>query len=197
LVQVALAVGLLTVAALLVTDIVMRQTPPRVVPETVKIAVPETKPVVVTPVPHATPTEVASARAEIRQFDERMDGLRAQYQSASLALQGGQLSRGEFIDGLNKWLIPQWRTLDKELAATRPAAGSLAALVHSRLINTAIFWDRGLQSYAEGLRTNNYAAVIAAFDWMSNGNESRREAWRIVEHAEFESTATSTTARKP
>jgi hypothetical protein len=39
--------------------------------------------------------------------------------------------------------------------------------------------------------------VMAAFDWMSNGNESRREAWRIVERGEFESTATSATARKP
>ena len=196
LVQVALAVGLLTVAALLVTDIVMRQTP-RVVPETVKVDVPEAKPVVVTPVPHATPAEISSALAEVRQFDDRMDGLRAQYRTASLALQSGKLSRGEFIDGINKWLIPQWQALDSELAATRPTPGSLAALVHGRLINTAIFWDRGLQSYAEGLKNNNFNAVIAAFDWMSNGNESRREAWRIVERAEFESTATSTTARKP
>ena len=196
LVQVALAVGLLTVAALLVTDIVMRQTP-RIVPESVKVDVPEAKPVVVTPVPHATPAEISSALAEVRQFDDRMDGLRAQYRTASLALQSGKLSRGEFIDGINKWLIPQWQALDSELAATRPTPGSLAALVHGRLINTAIFWDRGLQSYAEGLKNNNFNAVIAAFDWMSNGNESRREAWRIVERAEFESTATSTTARKP
>ena len=196
LVQVALAVGLLTVAALLVTDIVMRQTP-RVVPQTVEVDVPEAKPVVVTPVPRATSADISSALAEVRQFDDRMDGLRAQYRTASLALQSGKLSRGEFIDGINKWLIPQWQALDSELAATRPTPGSLAALVHGRLINTAIFWDRGLQSYAEGLKNNNFNAVIAAFDWMSNGNESRREAWRIVERGEFESTATSTTARKP
>jgi len=196
LVQVALAVGLLTVAALLVTDIVMRQTPP-VVPETVKVSAPDVKPVGVTPVPHATPVEVSNALAEVRRFDDRMDGLRAQYRTASLALQSGKLSQDEFIDGLNKWLIPQWRALDSELAATRPTPGTLAALVHGRLVNTAIFWDRGLQSYAEGLRTNNFGAVMAAFDSMSNGNESRREAWRIVEGAEFESTATSTTARKP
>lgn len=196
LVQVALAVGLLTVAALLVTDIVMRQTP-RVVPEPVKVDVPEAKPVVVTPVPHAAPAEISSALAQVRQFDDRMDGLRAQYRTASLALQSGKLSRDEFIDGINKWLIPQWQALDSELAASRPTPGSLAALVHGRLSNTAIFWERGLQSYAEGLKNNNFNAVMAAFDWMSNGNESRREAWRIVEGAEFESTATSTTARRP
>jgi hypothetical protein len=197
--QFALAVGLLAVAALLVTDIVTRQqTPqPRVVPDTVKVDVPEAKPVVVTPVPHATPAEIASALAEVRQFDDRMDGLRAQYRTASLSLQSGHLSQDEFVDGLNKWLIPQWRALDSELTATRPTPGTLAALVHGRLINTALFWDRGLQSYAEGLKTNNFNAVMAAFDWMSNGNESRREAWRIVERAEFESTPTSTTARKP
>ena len=194
--QVVLAVGLLSVAALLVTDIVMRQAP-RVVPETVKVDVREAKPVVVMPVPHATLVEISSALAEVRQFDERMDGLRAQYRTAALALQSGNLSRDEFIDGLNKWLLPQWRTLDGELAGTQPAPGTLAALVHGRLINAAIFWDRGLQGYAEGLKANNFNAVMAAFDSMSNGNESRREAWRILERAEFESTATSTTAHTP
>jgi hypothetical protein len=196
-VQGALVVGLLAIAALLVTDIVIRQTPSPVVPEIVKVDVPESKPVVVTPVPHATAAEIAGAQAEIRQFDERMDGLRAQYRNASLALQAGKLSQDEFIDGINKWLIPQWRTLDSELATTRPTPGTLAALVHGRLTNTAIFWDRGLQGYAEGLQTHNFNTVIAAFDWMSTGNESRREAWRIVERAEFESTATASTARKP
>jgi len=194
--QVALTAGLLTVAILLVADIMTRQAP-RVVPETVKAAVPEAKPVVVTPVPHATPAEISGALAEVRQFDERMDGLRTQYRTAALALQSGKLSQDEFIDGLNKWLIPQWRALDSELAATRPAPGTLAALAHGRLINAAIFWERGLQSYGEGLRTNNIGAVMSAFDWMSNGNESRREAWRIVERAEFESGPTATTAHKP
>ena len=196
-VQAALIVGLLAIAALLVTDIVLRQAPSRVVPETVKVDVPESKPVVVTPVPHATPAEISSALVEIHQFDDRMDGLRAQYRTASLALQWGQLSQDEFIDGLNKWLIPQWRALYTELGARRTTDGALAALVRGRLMNTALLWEKGLQDYAEGLKTNSYGAVMAAFDRMSNGNESRREAWRIVEGAEFESTATSTTARKP
>lgn len=150
-----------------------------------------------TPVPQATPAEIANALAEVQRFDDRMDGLRAQYRTASLALQWGQLSRDDFIDGINKWLIPQWRSLYSELTLNRPADGTLASLVHGRLVSATLFWDRGLQDYAEGLKTNNSDAVMAAFDRMSNGNESRREAWRLLEHAEFQSAPTSSTPRKP
>jgi hypothetical protein len=200
-IQAALAVGLFAVAGLLVTDIVMRQSA-QVAPETIKVPVPVavgTKPAALpaTPVPPATPAEIASALAEVQRFDERMEGMRAQYRTASLALQWGQLSRDDFINGINNWLIPQWRVLYKELTSNRPADGALASLVHGRLVSAAIFWDRGLQEYAEGLKANDSDAVMAAFDHMSNGNESRREAWRLLERAEFQTAPTSTTPRKP
>lgn len=149
--------------------------------------------------PRATPAEIANAWADIQRFDDRMDGLRAQYQTASLALQGGQLSRDDFIDGINKWLIPQWRSLYSEMTFNRPKDGTLASLVHARLVNATLFWDRGLQDYAEGLKANNANAVMVAFDRMSNGNESRREAWRLLERAEFQSGPgpTASTPRKP
>lgn len=200
-IQASLAVGLFAVAALLITDIVLRQSA-EVTPATITVPVPValgTKPEALpaAPVPQATTAEIASALAEVQRFDERMDGLRTQYRTASLALQWGQLSREDFIDGINKWLIPQWRSLYSELTFNRPAEGTLASLVHARLVSAALFWDRGLQDYAEGLKANNSAAVMAAFDRMSNGNESRREAWRLLERAEFQTAPTSTTPRKP
>jgi hypothetical protein len=195
-IQAALAVGLFAVAALLIADIVMRQSS-RVTPQTIKVPVAlGTQPgaLPATPAPQATAAEIASALAELQRFDDRMDGLRAQYRTASLALQWGQLSRDDFIDGINKWLIPQWHSLYSELTFNRPADGTLASLVHGRLVSAALLWDRGLQDYAEGLKANNSGAVMAAFDHMSNGNESRREAWRLLERAEFNSATPPTSA---
>jgi hypothetical protein len=197
-IQATLAAGLFAVAALLIADIVIRQAGP-MTPQTVKVPLPValgSKPgaLPATPLPPATPAEIASALAEVQRFDDRMEGLRAQYRTASLALQWGQLSRDDFIDGINKWLIPQWRSLYSELTLNRPADGTLASLVHGRLVSAALFWDRGLQDYAEGLKANNSDAVMAAFDRMSNGNESRREAWRVLERAEFNSATPPTTS---
>ena len=133
----------------------------------------------------ATEEELASALADMRRFDDRIDGLRAQYRMASAALQSGELSQQEFVDGINKWLLPQWRALYSELAANAPDDGSLTALVRKRLIGAAIGWNRGLEEYATGLQERSYASVMAAFDHMSDGNEARREAWRALDRAEL------------
>jgi hypothetical protein len=187
----AFAFGFTVLAVLLVTDIVMWQTRRVVSVPTVNVTlpVPAGTPAERVPILTATPEEISSALADIRRFDDRMEGLRTQYRSASLALQGGQLSPTEFVDGLNHWLIPQWRALYGELAASRPAGETLAARVHARLGNAALFWERGLQDYAEGLKTNSPAAVMAAFDLMSSGNESRHDAWRLLESSELHAAA--------
>lgn len=208
-VSAALIVGLVAVGALLITDIVVRHAAPGApaakagtgVGPGIGVVGPETgaKPLLAPapPVPHATSAEITNALSELRRFDDRIDGLRAQYRTASIALQWGQLSQDEFVDGLNKWLIPQWRALYSELASSPHEDGSLTSLVRKRLIGTAIGWNQGLEEYAEGLRTNSYDAVIAAFDRMSRGNEARREAWRMVERAEFDFDSTSSSRRTP
>jgi hypothetical protein len=121
----------------------------------------------------------------MRRFDDRIDGLRAQYRMAFAALQSGSLSQEEFVDGIHKWLIPQWRALFGELAAAAPDDGSLTSQVRKRMLGAAIGWSRGLEQYATGLQDQNYASVIAAFDRMSDGNEARREAWSILDRAEI------------
>lgn len=187
LVSAALIVGLVAVGALLVTDIVVRKRA-LVVPVTVNVPLPTTQPVVSPPsaVPHATLAEIEGVAAELRAFDDRMDGLRAQYRTASDALQSGHLAPYAFVHGIDSWLVPQWRTLYGEQAARIRNDGSLASAVHGKLMDAATGWEQGLQDYADGLLNHNYNAVIAAFDRMSNGNESRREAWRMVEQAEFD-----------
>jgi len=196
LLSVAILAGLVAVGVLLVTDIALRRAPAPVATP----AVVATSPPVSTAVsaqPQARRDEVTSVLAEIRHFDERMDGLRAQYRTASLALQWGQMSRDDFTAGINKWFVPQWRALYRELAAKPHDDDSLTSLVRKRLIAATLGWERGLQDYADGLRTNEYDAVVAAFGRMSDGNESRRDAWRIVERAEFNLAPTSSTPRRP
>ncbi|MBS0418852.1 MAG: hypothetical protein JSR66_14145 [Proteobacteria bacterium] len=196
LVTAALIVGLVAVAALLVTDIAIRRAGtsvpaagPAAGSATVNVTLPAPHPIVAPPTtaPHATLAEIERVAAELRTFDDRMDGLRAQYRTASDALQSGQLAPYAFVHGIDGWLVPQWRTLYSEESSRLSYDGSLTAAVHRKLMDAANEWEQGLHEYADGLLNHNYNAVIAAFDQMSNGNESRREAWRILERAEFES----------
>ena len=191
-VSIALIVALVGIASLLATDRVLRrestatgQTTSVTGPASVTGADKTTT--VTTPVTasHTTPAEIASALADMRRFDDRIDGLRTQYRMAFAALQSGDLSQQEFVDGIQKWLIPQWRALYRELTLNAPADGSLPSLVRKRLAGAAIGWDRGLQDYATGLQDGNYESVMRAFDRMSEGNESRREAWSMLDRAEL------------
>jgi hypothetical protein len=192
-VSTALIVGLVAIASLLATDIALRRK--NADTDQIKLATPTATPVTSPSKPmterdivtlhRAAPAEVASALGDMRRFDDRIDGLRAQYRMAFAALQSGNLSQEEFVDGINKWLIPQWRALYSELASNAPEEGSLSSLVRKRLMAMANGWSQGLEEYATGLQNRSYESVMAAFDLMSDGNEARREAWRILDRAEI------------
>jgi hypothetical protein len=111
--------------------------------------------------------------------------LRTQYRMAFEALQSGKLSQQAFVDGIDQWQIPQWRVLYGQLAFNVHEDGSVSSQGLKQLMRAAASWDRGLQDYAEGLQTGSYTSVLAAFDRMSDGNEARREAWRIMDSAEL------------
>jgi hypothetical protein len=192
-VWIALIVGLTAIASLLATDIALRRKSADA--DQIKLATPTVTAVTSPSKPttdrnirtlySATPVEVASALADMRRFDDRIDGLRAQYRMAFAALQSGSLSQENFVDGINKWLIPQWRALYGELASNAPKEGSLTSLVRKRLMAMTNGWSRGLEDYATGLQNHSYDSVMAAFDRMSDGNEARREAWQILDRAEI------------
>jgi hypothetical protein len=132
----------------------------------------------------ATAAQVEAARAYLKRFDDRIDGLRAQYRMAFQALQSGSLSQQDFIQGVNRWLLPQWRTLYGELASTTRDDGSLDSLVRKHLMDAARGWDQGLDSYVRGLNDQNYTTVLEGFDRMSTANEAQRQAWLVMERAE-------------
>jgi hypothetical protein len=192
-VSIALIVAIAAVASLLATDIALRRQNTAtdqnklVTPVATSATSPE-KPMSdreTVALHRATAAEVSSALADMRRFDDRIDGLRAQYRMASAALQSGNLSQEEFVDGINKWLIPQWHALYGELSSNVPQDGSLTSLVRKRLMATANGWSRGLDEYATGLQNRSYESVITAFDLMSDGNEARGEAWRLLDRAEI------------
>jgi hypothetical protein len=132
----------------------------------------------------ATTAEIEAARADLKRFDERIDGLRAQYRMAFAALESGSLSQQDFIEGLDRWLLPQWRALDAEIASNAPEDGSLGSVVRKHLMRSAVGWERALDDYIRGLNDQDAATVMEAFDRMADANQAQRQAWSVINHAE-------------
>jgi hypothetical protein len=133
------------------------------------------------PLRRPTELEITNARLELSQLNDRIDGLHAQFRMAFTALQHGDLSKQDFIDGVNRWLIPQWETLYSELATRVRADQSPGAAVSARLMKVALGWDGALREYVHGLEDNDSAAVLAAVEQMSAANEEQTRAWRLIE----------------
>jgi hypothetical protein len=134
--------------------------------------------------PRPTAAQIEAARSYLKRFDDRIDGLRTQYRMSFQALQSGSLSQQDFAEGIDRWLLPQWRTLYNELASNRPEDGSLDSQVREQLLHVVRGWERGLDDYVRGLNDQNYATVLQAFDRMSAANDAQRKAWSVIEHAE-------------
>jgi hypothetical protein len=131
---------------------------------------------------HPTDAEVMNARMLLSRFDDRIDGLRAQFRIAFTALQYGDLSKQDFIDGANRWLIPQWRTLYKDLGTDMRPEEELHTAVRKHLMALALGWEGALHEYARGLQEDNSAVVLNAIDQMSVANDERRRAWDLIDH---------------
>ncbi len=133
-------------------------------------------------VPHRpTDIEIANARIMMNAYDARMDGLRTQFRTAFTALQYGNLPRQDFIDGVNRWLVPQWRTLYRELASNTRPEEPLESEVRKQLIAAALVWNGALHEYVRGLQEDDYLAVLGAADQMSQANERQQQAWRLID----------------
>jgi hypothetical protein len=97
-----------------------------------------------------------AARAELGKFTQRFDSLSLQFSTAFTALQRGNLSQEEFIDGVEKWLLPQWEALGAD-----PGAAT-----HSEIRAVIDNWHRALMAYAQGLRAHDPGEVVSAFNYM-------------------------------
>jgi hypothetical protein len=134
----------------------------------------------------ASAVEVLQSRADLERFGPRFDALTQQFAMAFNALTVGTLSQGEFADGLDKWLLPQWAALAVQLPQA-PAA-TLRGRADSELGGVIASWQRALRLYADGLRARNSSAVNAAFDAMreAEGHEGRARQllWRLESRQE-------------
>ncbi|HEY6922052.1 MAG TPA: hypothetical protein VI653_01195 [Steroidobacteraceae bacterium] len=97
-----------------------------------------------------------AARAELEKFTQRFDSLSLQFSTAFTALQRGSLSQDEFIDGVEKWLLPQWEALGAE-----PEAAA-----NSEIRTVIDNWHLALMAYAHGLRAHDPGEVVSAFNYM-------------------------------
>lgn len=100
--------------------------------------------------------ETLAARAELGKFSQRFDSLSLQFSTAFTALQRGSLSQEEFIDGVEKWLLPQWEALGADPGAA--ANSEFRAVIDN--------WHSALMAYAHGLRTHDPGEVVSAFNYM-------------------------------
>jgi len=100
--------------------------------------------------------ETLAARAELGKFTQRFDSLSLQFNTAFTALQRGSLAQEAFIDGVEKWLLPQWEALGAEPGAA--ANSEVRAVIDN--------WHRALMAYAHGLRAHDPSEVFSAFSYI-------------------------------
>ena len=79
-----------------------------------------------------------------------------QFSTAFTALQRGSLSQEEFIDGVERWLLPQWEALGAEPGAATNS--EIRAVIDN--------WHRALMAYAHGLHGHDPSEVVSAFNYM-------------------------------
>lgn len=134
--------------------------------------------------PRPTALEIANARLALLRFDDRIDGLHAEFKMAFTALQRGYLTQSVFINGVNTWLRPQWQELYSELASGGQDDQSLDWLVRKRLMTAAVGWDGALREYVRGLEAQDELSVLGALEQMSAANEAQRAAQRLIDREE-------------
>jgi len=110
--------------------------------------------------------ETLAARGDLRKFTQRFDSLSLQFSTAFNALQRGSLSQDEFIDGVEKWLLPQWEALGAELSPPAPNTNRTRAAANTEIRGVIDNWHRALMAYAHGLHTHDPNEVFNAFSYI-------------------------------
>ena len=143
----------------------------------------------------AAVADVASAFDGMREFEHiepQIEGLKTQFSTALTSLELGSLSQADFSDGLETWLIPQWRTLSDEVGEATPARatqGSARYDLHENLVNITLTWENALESYANGLREQDADRNLAAFAQMRHAADLEKQAQQSYATLERDLTA--------
>ena len=128
-----------------------------------------------------SPEEMKALQRDVARFAERNAALEAQFASAFQALQGGALSQENFADGLERWLIPQWVSTERELRAATFAPGSRREALRTLEIVAPSNWRSGLEAYATGLRQHDAGRVNRAFVYIGAAEEAGRDVQQFRE----------------
>jgi hypothetical protein len=112
-----------------------------------------------------------AARAELRKFTQRFDSLSLQFSTAFTALQRGSLSQEAFVDGVEKWLLPQWEALGAEPGAATNT--EIRAVIDN--------WHRALMAYASGLRAHDPSEVFSAFSYIRVAEAHQARARELLD----------------
>ncbi|HXR88777.1 MAG TPA: hypothetical protein VN750_00690 [Steroidobacteraceae bacterium] len=137
--------------------------------------------------------EIFSGLQEFERIEPQIEGLKTQFSTALTALQLGALSQVEFSDGLETWLIPQWRTLSNEVGESTPAQSSARYDLHEDLVNATLTWESALESYANGLRDRDTERNLAAFGQLRHAADLEQDARRAYATLERQSDPASPT----
>jgi len=131
-------------------------------------------------VPSGSDAETLQARADLQKFTRRLDVLSMQFRSAFDALQRGQLTQENFVDGIDKWLLPQCEALGAELPLlTDPPP--VRANADSEIRATIDNWHRALMAYAHGLRAHDSTDVFNAFSYLRVAEAHQQKARALLD----------------
>jgi len=122
------------------------------------------------------PAELKLMQEDFARFSGRSDALRAQFDSAFKALRDGSLSQGDFADGVRRWLVPQWVSVESTLRESSYPEGTSREEFRHAMIEIASDWRIGLEAYATGLREQRSSDVRRAFARIGTAEESQLEA---------------------
>lgn len=148
--------------------------------------VPDLSPPVDTDVaPSGANAETLQARADLQKFTRRLDVLSVQFRTAFDALQRGQLTQENFVDGIERWLLPQCEALGAELPLLTnppPVRASADSEIRAIIDN----WHRALMAYAHGLRAHDSADVFSAFSYLRAAEAHQQKARALLDELDAE-----------
>jgi hypothetical protein len=130
--------------------------------------------------PSGANAETLQARADLQKFIRRLDVLSMQFRTAFDALQRGQLTQENFVDGIERWLLPQCEALGAELPLLTdppPVRESADSEIRAIIDN----WHRALMAYAHGLRAHDSTDVFNAFSYLRAAEAHQQKARALLD----------------